>query len=151
VSSAVRMTAIAVGVAIAIGAGYGIAHLQNTGNAAPMISESQAQSVSAVPADGERKILYYRNPMGLPDTSPVPKKDSMGMDYIPVYRRRQAGRQWRGGGEPGAHPDPGGEDRRGRTARRGCGGARERPESSSTSAGRWWWHRASRAGSSACM
>ncbi len=33
----------------------------------------------------ERKILYYRNPMGLPDTSPVPKKDSMEMDYIPVY------------------------------------------------------------------
>ncbi|HPE03034.1 MAG TPA: hypothetical protein PK101_00340, partial [Thauera sp.] len=34
------------------------------------------------PADdsrgGERQILYYRNPMGLPDTSPVPKKDSMG-------------------------------------------------------------------------
>src|SRR5688572_2673447 len=34
---------------------------------------------------GERKILYYKNPMGLPDTSPVPKKDSMGMDYLPVY------------------------------------------------------------------
>ena len=33
----------------------------------------------------ERKILHYRNPMGLQDTSPVPKKDSMGMDYIPVY------------------------------------------------------------------
>src|SRR5438128_6939939 len=33
----------------------------------------------------ERKIRYYRNPMGLPDTSPVPKKDSMGMDYIPVH------------------------------------------------------------------
>lgn len=32
-----------------------------------------------------RKIKYYRNPMGLPDTSPTPKKDSMGMDYIPVY------------------------------------------------------------------
>lgn len=32
-----------------------------------------------------RKVLYYRNPMGLPDTSPVPKKDSMGMDYVPVY------------------------------------------------------------------
>ena len=32
-----------------------------------------------------RKLLYYRNPMGHPDTSPVPKKDSMGMDYIPVY------------------------------------------------------------------
>src|SRR6516225_4398632 len=36
-------------------------------------------------ADSSRKILYYRNPMGLPDTSPVPKKDSMGMDYVPVY------------------------------------------------------------------
>jgi Cu(I)/Ag(I) efflux system membrane fusion protein len=34
---------------------------------------------------GARKIKYYRNPMGLPDTSPTPKKDSMGMDYIPVY------------------------------------------------------------------
>ena len=34
---------------------------------------------------GPRKILYYRNPMGLPDTSLVPKKDWMGMDYIPVY------------------------------------------------------------------
>ncbi|MBR0797275.1 efflux RND transporter periplasmic adaptor subunit [Bradyrhizobium jicamae] len=36
-------------------------------------------------AKAERKIKYYRNPMGLPDTSPVPKKDSMGMDYIAVY------------------------------------------------------------------
>ncbi|MGP0087857.1 MAG: efflux RND transporter periplasmic adaptor subunit [Steroidobacteraceae bacterium] len=34
---------------------------------------------------GQRKVRFYRNPMGLPDTSPVPKKDSMGMDYIPVY------------------------------------------------------------------
>jgi len=33
----------------------------------------------------EAKILYYRNPMGLPDTSDVPKQDSMGMDYLPVY------------------------------------------------------------------
>ncbi len=30
------------------------------------------------------KVKYYRNPMGAPDTSPVPKKDSMQMDYIPV-------------------------------------------------------------------
>ncbi len=34
---------------------------------------------------GPKKLLYYRNPMGLPDTSPLPKKDWMGMDYIPVY------------------------------------------------------------------
>ena len=37
------------------------------------------------PPGSQRKILYYRNPMGLSDTSPVPKKDSMGMDYVPVY------------------------------------------------------------------
>jgi Cu(I)/Ag(I) efflux system membrane fusion protein len=43
------------------------------------------QPVKPKAAAGPRKILYYRNPMGLPDTSPVPKKDSMGMDYIAVY------------------------------------------------------------------
>ncbi|MFH0934340.1 MAG: efflux RND transporter periplasmic adaptor subunit, partial [Pseudomonadota bacterium] len=48
----------------------------------------QTSAKSQVPgaeAQAERKPLYYRNPMGLPDTSPVPKKDSMGMDYVPVY------------------------------------------------------------------
>ncbi|BCP52276.1 cation efflux system protein [Kaistia sp. 32K] len=42
--------------------------------------------VAVAPADSDAKrVLYYRNPMGLPDTSATPKKDSMGMDYIPVY------------------------------------------------------------------
>ncbi len=36
-------------------------------------------------AGQSRRILHYRNPMGHDDTSPVPKKDPMGMDYIPVY------------------------------------------------------------------
>jgi Cu(I)/Ag(I) efflux system membrane fusion protein len=36
-------------------------------------------------ASGPRTILYYRNPMGLADVSPGPKKDPMGMDYVPVY------------------------------------------------------------------
>ncbi len=40
-------------------------------------------------ADAHRKPLYYRNPMGLPDVSPVPKKDWMGMDYLPVYAGEQ--------------------------------------------------------------
>ena len=38
----------------------------------------------ATGACGGGKVKYYRNPMGAPDTSPVPKKDSMQMDYIPV-------------------------------------------------------------------
>ncbi|MCK9215371.1 MAG: efflux RND transporter periplasmic adaptor subunit, partial [Rhodoferax sp.] len=42
-------------------------------------------SADATAAKPEKKLLYYRNPMGLPDTSPSPKKDPMGMDYIAVY------------------------------------------------------------------
>lgn len=36
-------------------------------------------------AEDGRKALFYRNPMNPAITSPVPAKDSMGMDYIPVY------------------------------------------------------------------
>ena len=51
--------------------------------AAEPTNTSNTAEADAKPTD--RKILYYRNPMGLPDTSKVPKKDSMGMDYIPVF------------------------------------------------------------------
>jgi Cu(I)/Ag(I) efflux system membrane fusion protein len=51
--------------------------------------QSPAAEAQLSPQASDRKILYYRNPMGLPDTSPVPKKDSMGMDYIPVYADEQ--------------------------------------------------------------
>jgi membrane fusion protein, copper/silver efflux system len=43
------------------------------------------------PASKQKSVLFYRNPMGLPDTSPVPKKDWMGMDYIPVYEGEDQG------------------------------------------------------------
>lgn len=46
---------------------------------------SQPSTSGKPSATSDRRILYYRNPMGLPDTSPTPKKDSMGMDYLPVY------------------------------------------------------------------
>src|SRR5438876_1837146 len=50
------------------------------------ISFEEASAPEAAPtAPMDRKIKYYSNPMGLPDTSPTPKKDSMGMNYIPVY------------------------------------------------------------------
>ncbi|MCK9284428.1 MAG: efflux RND transporter periplasmic adaptor subunit [Rhodocyclaceae bacterium] len=55
-------------------------------------------SAAADPAaKAERKVLYYRNPMGLADTSPTPKKDPMGMDYLPVYADEETG----GGAAPG--------------------------------------------------
>ena len=54
----------------------------------PVFADTPAAAAAApAPASpaAAHRILYYRNPMGLPDTSPKPKKDSMGMDYIPVY------------------------------------------------------------------
>ena len=36
-------------------------------------------------AAGARPILHYRSPMDPSATSPVPRKDEMGMDYVPVY------------------------------------------------------------------
>jgi Cu(I)/Ag(I) efflux system membrane fusion protein len=52
----------------------------------PSTKAKQSATAAGAPAEADaRKVLYYRNPMGLPDTSPVPKKDSMGMDYLPVY------------------------------------------------------------------
>ena len=58
------------------------------------VTSAAAPARSAVaptaPVTKERRILYYRNPMGLPDTSPTPKKDPMGMDYIPVYEGEEA-------------------------------------------------------------
>jgi len=51
---------------------------------------ANAASPAASDASRDRRILYYRNPMGLADTSPVPKKDAMGMDYIAVYEGEDA-------------------------------------------------------------
>jgi Cu(I)/Ag(I) efflux system membrane fusion protein len=36
-------------------------------------------------ATGPRKVRFYRSPMNPSETSPVPKKDSVGMDFVPVY------------------------------------------------------------------
>jgi Cu(I)/Ag(I) efflux system membrane fusion protein len=58
----------------------------------PVTMEANGQGSQAEPrAPSGRKVLYYRNPMGLPDVSPAPKKDSMGMDYIPVYADEASG------------------------------------------------------------
>ena len=116
-SLALRMTTVAVALAIAGGVGYWLARVQHGAAPATPVAVAAAAPVAGAaaeaagggsgedsgrgsrggsregsgvgPADdsrgGERQILYYRNPMGLPDTSPTPKKDPMGMDYIAVY------------------------------------------------------------------
>lgn len=52
-------------------------------HAGPMTAAGpDGEVVSSV---GEREVLFYRNPMDPTITSPVPAKDEMGMDYVPVY------------------------------------------------------------------
>jgi Cu(I)/Ag(I) efflux system membrane fusion protein len=53
------------------------------------VSFDEKPPEAAAARSGERRVKFYRNPMGLPDTSPTPKKDSMGMDYLPVYEDEQ--------------------------------------------------------------
>ena len=72
---------IALVLVLAVGVGGGFWLGQRNGPAETQLSAS----APAAGKPAERKVLYYRNPMGLPDTSPVPKKDPMGMDYVPVY------------------------------------------------------------------
>ena len=79
-------TLIAIAVALTIGGfagGYQFARQK---------TDVAEQTSTVNPEKGAKpKLLYYRNPMGLPDTSPTPKKDPMGMDYIPVYEGEDAG------------------------------------------------------------
>ena len=64
-------------------------YMLGTRSRAPAVEVASAAAPASGPTNvatvAPRKLLYYRNPMGLPDTSPTPKKDPMGMDYIPVY------------------------------------------------------------------
>jgi RND family efflux transporter MFP subunit len=66
-----------VAIAAALAGGY---YWGSRGTAHP-----EPAAAAPAPAAGAGRIAYYRNPMGLPDTSSVPKKDPMGMDYVPVY------------------------------------------------------------------
>lgn len=63
--------------ALGIGGGYWLA-----------IPGDKDHPQSIVPA--ARQPLFYRNPMNPAVTSPVPAKDTMGMDYIPVYADDEA-------------------------------------------------------------
>jgi membrane fusion protein, copper/silver efflux system len=45
----------------------------------------QGASILSSGFSGSHTLLFYRNPMNPAITSPIPAKDEMGMDYIPVY------------------------------------------------------------------
>ncbi|MBK6686099.1 MAG: efflux RND transporter periplasmic adaptor subunit [Deltaproteobacteria bacterium] len=40
---------------------------------------------ATAPDAGERIVRFYRSPMNPRETSPTPRQDEMGMDYLPVY------------------------------------------------------------------
>ncbi|MDF1875969.1 efflux RND transporter periplasmic adaptor subunit [Sulfurimonas sp. SAG-AH-194-I05] len=72
---------------VMLSAGIGIGYL-----VLPLIT--QAPQTTEVVKKGlgkeDKKILFYRNSMNPSVTSPVPKKDNMGMDYVPVYADNMA-------------------------------------------------------------
>jgi membrane fusion protein, copper/silver efflux system len=70
--------------------GYWLGGRTHSAGEATAAGASPSASAAATPVKA-RKLLYYRNPMGLADTSPTPKKDPMGMDYIPVYEGEDEG------------------------------------------------------------
>ena len=82
-----------------LAAGYWWGHTSagRDGARAPARPETAGAAAPSAPApdvasaETARRVLYYRNAMGLNDTSPVPKKDAMGMAYVPVYEGEEQG------------------------------------------------------------
>ncbi len=76
-----KTTAAVAVITLALGAGGGYWLAPRHMN----MSASMGTSGQSLKTDTRKKPLYYRNPMHPTVTSPVPAKDNMGMDYIPVY------------------------------------------------------------------
>ena len=54
------------------------------------VEKKKEEKPAAAPTSSQtgsngRRVAFYRNPMNPSITSPVPAKDEMGMDYVPVY------------------------------------------------------------------
>lgn len=56
-----------------------------------LVKKPERVAVGSAASEGDRKVLFYRNPMDPTVTSPAPAKDSMGMDYVPVYSDEVSG------------------------------------------------------------
>jgi Cu(I)/Ag(I) efflux system membrane fusion protein len=69
---------------ILLSAGIVIALIVGLGGGYWFANQRMAEIPAAMDHE-EPRPLFYRNPMNPEVTSPVPAKDHMGMDYIPVY------------------------------------------------------------------
>ena len=76
---------VAAGLVVGAGGATLVAHLH------PEDAASVAPGAGSETARPERRIALYRSPMGTGETSSVPRKDGMGMDFVPVYADEAAG------------------------------------------------------------
>jgi membrane fusion protein, copper/silver efflux system len=83
---------VVLAIIVAGGVGLFVGKSNRLGSSAPSamsagasVASNDNASGATASEGGSRRIKYYRNPMGLPDKSPTPKKDNMGMAYLPVY------------------------------------------------------------------
>ena len=51
----------------------------------------EAKAAPGTASSGERKVLFYRSPVDSNQTSHTPRKDEIGMDYVPVYEDEMNG------------------------------------------------------------
>jgi len=56
-----------------------------------MLAQDTPVDAGLVGRPAKGKIVFYRSPMDPKQTSPVPRKDEMGMDYVPVYEDELSG------------------------------------------------------------
>jgi Cu(I)/Ag(I) efflux system membrane fusion protein len=73
------LSTVALTLAVGVGIGYGVSVYTSSK------MEKTATASENASKEKRKKILFYRNAMNPAVTSPVPAKDSMGMDYVPVY------------------------------------------------------------------
>lgn len=74
-----KQTSMAIAVALIIGAVAGYWFAPGMAPTTDTVATTRQQAEQRTP-------LFYRNPMNPSITSPVPAKDEMGMDYVPVYK-----------------------------------------------------------------
>jgi len=75
---------IVIALGLGVGGGYWLANSQFSAGMAGMMNITDTADTADT-----RKVLFYRNPMDPSITSPTPAKDSMGMDFVPVYAEKE--------------------------------------------------------------
>jgi len=68
-----------------LGLGYWLSPVEQEGAKATMSMGDDPVDADGGETPATGKVLFYRNAMNPSVTSPVPAKDAMGMDYVPVY------------------------------------------------------------------